>query len=448
MPRTSRLCLLMLCLVALASACSRPMLSTGSIPATTGSVSTADVGCRSNAGAYRLPKRLVTVTITDGKAGGTRTRYDLTLNAKNTMVSEKGEPFCLDFLLSALSSDRVGIKRHSNGLLDRIYTRAEDQSKPIADALIRAAGDMVAASKAGGLDRLAQKQVLNASGDAVFASLDYDPFEEGEAREINRGLRPFGYCVYLDPRDDPYVPAWSSAQLCNRQSARRNPGPDGYGLEKMAARKLMQRGVLYRPELSHRLVILRKDDPDNPREAWHLAATEYVQMPNRAPIFALGVNRAMFVTAETDVQFDYGLLKNVTVIKPSELNAAVDIPLYAAQVALSIPAATLSIFRNEAANRRQLWQTNAQLIDTLRKMKQDTTADQAVAQGQMSVADRVAVGSGNAAAQPLLATRSTGPAVASSPGLQRLGACLDDETIAPTAEERAARCVEIMKAGQ
>ncbi|MER9190939.1 hypothetical protein [Mesorhizobium australicum] len=387
------------------------------------------------------------MTIADGTVDGGRTRYNLNLKTNDAPVSEGGTPFCLDFLLSAFSDDHVGIQREPNGLLDRIYTRAQDQSKPIADALIRAAGDMVAASKAGGLDRLARQQVLDAGGSAVFASLDYDPFEEGAATEINRGLRSFGYCIYLDPRDDPYVPAWSSPEICNRRRVGRDPGPDNYGFEKMAARKLMQRGVLYRPELSHRLMILRKDDPDNPREAWHLAATEYVQMPNKAPIFALGVNRAIFVTAETDVKFDKGNLQNVTVVKPSELNAAVDIPLYAAQVALSIPAATLSIFQNEAANRKQLWQTNAQLIDTLRQMKQDTTADQAVAQGQMTAAERVAVGDPGGNSQPLIATRSAGPADA-SPSLQRLGNCLDDETIAPTAEERAAKCMEIMKAGQ
>lgn len=425
------------------SACSQSMLETGSVLDTGGVAAASPPGaCHVNAGAYYLPKRLINVTIS-----GSSANYSLSLTTQG-LVTDTSDTYCLDFLLSAFSNDRVGIQRSENGLLGRIYTYAEDKSKPIANAVIQAAGDLIAASKAGGLadlDRSAQAQLDGKNN--IFATLDYDPFDRRDAEAVNRALKPFGYCIYLDDRDDPYVESWSP-QLCRQPSAGRVAYPDRK--ERADARKLMQRGVLYRPELSHRIKILRKNDPDNPREPWHLAGTEYVSMPNRAPIFALGVNRAMFVTAETDVLFDNGLLKNVTVVKPSELNAAVDIPLYAAQVALSIPAATLSIFQNEAANRKELWQTNAELIQTLRKMRQDATADQALAKGDISVSQRLAVGpdgGGGVAAVAPAPAPGVRSAEAASPALQRLGSCLDDEAVNATPEGRA-QCFQLMQAGE
>lgn len=434
MPRKLLSLLLPLCLVLLVSACARSMMSTASV------ADAADGTCHANAGTYHLPKRLIHVTVS-----GEPTSYSLSMVRKG-LVSDD-ETFCLDFLLSVFSDDRVGIKRSGTGLLQRIFTHADDKSKSIANAVIQATGDLVASSKAGGLDRLAQKQV-SADNTPVYSTIDYDPFDEQAATDTRDALKPFGYCVYLDDRNDPYVPEWSP-RLCGQQSEYHDTDPSYYSKEKVAAHKLMQHGVLYRPELSHRLVILRKNDPDSPSEAWHLAGTEYLEMPNRAPIFALGVNRAFFVTAETDVLFDNGLLKNVTVIKPSELNAFVDIPLYAAQVALSIPAATLNIFQNEAANRKELWQTNAELVSTLRKMRQDTMADQALAQGTITPGQRIAVAGGVAAGDGIIAAGAQPLAARSgeSPALQRLSSCLDDETINATPEGRA-QCFDAMKSGE
>jgi hypothetical protein len=136
-----------------------------------------------------------------------------------------------------------------------------------------------------------------------------------------------------------------------------------------------------------------------------MAATEYVTMPNKAPLFALGVNRALFVNAKTDVTFDRGLITNISVVRPSELNALVDIPVYAAQVALSIPATTLAIFENQANNREKLWQTHAELIKTLRSMKNERLRDQVIADGGIPRSPVDLVGLGRSADVGGLANR-------------------------------------------
>lgn len=433
MPRALLFAIPLLLFGALAAGCSQSIMMTGTMAYAPEDGSKA--GCKVNAGTYHLPKRLVSVRV-----GGTSSSYSIAVDG-DKLVSDADETFCLDFVYSFVSEDRIGIQRTPDQLLQRIYTYANDRTKPIAEAMIRATGELVAASIAGGLaNRNAEQQIADA---ANYATLSYDPFDRREAEEVNRALRPFGYCLYLDNRDDPYVPDWSPG-LCGRGSAVKDPDPGYYQTEYRKARQLMQRGVLYRQELSHRLVVMRKNDPGNPREPWHLAATEYLQMPNRAPIFALGINRAFLVTAETDVVFENGLLKNITVLRPSELNAFVDLPLYAARVALSVPAMTLRIFENEKENREALWQTNAELIQTLRKMRHDMLADEAVRQGELRASDRLLVGDGSASAGgPVLAGRSGDRTPAS---IERLGSCLDDEAINATPEGRAS-CFEIMTAG-
>jgi hypothetical protein len=121
-------------------------------------------------------------------------------------------------------------------------------------------------------------------------------------------------------------------------------------------------------------------------------------MPNEAPMFALGVNRAMFVKSTTDITFENGILANVAIKRPSELNALVDIPVYAAQVALSIPAATLEIFQNEANNRKELWKTHAELIKTLRNLKNDKLRDQVIADGGLPLGPQSLTGLGRSTA--------------------------------------------------
>jgi hypothetical protein len=368
--------LLLVLFAAFAAGCATPMVQSTGAAAGTGE------GCKSNAGAYRLPKRLMSVKVTSASDNKS---FALTVNDEDVLVSDSSESFCLDFLFSVLANDRIGLQRSPNQLLQRIFTRAEDKSKPLAEAMIRAAGDLVAAQKAGGLlefnrARSVNQQQQDGTANTVV-SLQFDPFDADEMRAANAALRPVGYCLYLDGGDDSFVPGWHGRQLCGGKE-RHGGGSSESSLFGLAAgHKLMHKGILYRPEISHRLMVLRKLDPENPREAWHLAATEYVTMPNGAPVFALGINRTMFVTMTTNIEFESGLLKNVTIHRPSELNAAVDLPLYAAQVALSVPAAVLAIFENQSRNRQQLMKTNADLIDTLRSMKRDVEADQVRLQG-------------------------------------------------------------------
>ena len=150
----------------------------------------AQVGatCQSNAGTYHLPRRLITVQITPGTPPAS---FAITVDKKSAAgapyVADRNETYCLDFLLSYLSADRVGIQRNADGLLQRVYTQADDKTPKIAQDLIQAAADLISSDRAGSLGRSARPQ-FKENATPVLASFQFDPFVEREAREVNYAL--------------------------------------------------------------------------------------------------------------------------------------------------------------------------------------------------------------------------------------------------------------------
>src|SRR4249919_2400649 len=105
----------------------------------------AGTTCHTNAGTYHLPRRLITVTIT----ASTDTKgYGITVDKSSAAgapyVADRNETYCLDFLLSYLSADRVGIQRTTDGLLQHIFTQADDKTVDVAKSLIQGVADLAA----------------------------------------------------------------------------------------------------------------------------------------------------------------------------------------------------------------------------------------------------------------------------------------------------------------
>jgi hypothetical protein len=367
--------------------------------------SQASTGCQSNAGTYHLPRRLITVTVSGADTSGFGIKVDAQSATGAPYVSDRNETYCLDFLLSSLSADRVGIQRNEDGLLQRIYTQADDKSAEIAQDLIQAGADIVSSNQAtlpGGRSFTTRPRFSSDVTASVVATFQFDPFVEREAREVNRALVVYGYCVYLDQKDDPFVPGWSQdicrelVGLRSRSNQARpqlsvvykaDPAYPRSGLPIFDPRpvppELQQLGILYRPELTHRLVVIRKPDPGSRFSEWRPVASDRIVVPNAAPAFILEVKRAVFVKADTDVQFTNGLIKNISVNKPSELLAASNLAIAAAQIVTNIPKQALTIFNNRTGNTIDLINTNAQLIALLRDKATIGDTSAAAAQAQL-----------------------------------------------------------------
>ena len=325
----------------------------------------ATVGCLNAAGAYFLPKKVLKVTVI-GKntSGGPLRGYGMNVEDDWTSVPDRDQSYCLDYLGSITSRDEVGIVRSDQGLLRRVYTRAEDRSVAIAKTLIDT-GFLLGA--AGG------REMLGGGDNTTYAGpFTFDPFDPYEAAQINAALRPFGYCVFVEGLSFPYgVPPATWCEQPRVLSVFLAKAPPL--VDPLPPIEVSRRGILYRPNITRTLTVMRKADPRG-RDPWRLTMTRQVEVPNRAPVFVVEADRSLFVDRVTDLEFTDGVLTNVSVKKPSEGAAFVEIPLAVVSAVVALPGTIMKLKINDANNQQRLIQAQTELIAVRRQHKNDVDA--------------------------------------------------------------------------
>jgi hypothetical protein len=311
--------------------------------------------CLNSAGAYFLPKKLVTVTVRGVAA--VKPGYGLDVGDTLKTAPDRSEAYCLDYLGSPTSRDEIGIKRTSEGLLLRVYTRAEDKSLEIAKTLIDTGTLLAGAAGRAG--------ILLDGDQTLQGEYTFDPFDMEEAAKVNAALWYFGYCVFVEGYSFPYgVPPQS---WCERPRITSINVVKAQALgDPLPPAQLSHSGVLYRPNLTHTLTVLRKPNP-KARGGWQLAMTRQIEVPNRAPVFVAKVNRSLFVDRVTDIEFAEGVLTNISVKKPSEMAAFVEIPLAIASAVTSLPGLIMKLKINDANNQERLILAQKELIAVRRQ---------------------------------------------------------------------------------
>ena len=108
-------------------------------------------------------------------------------------------------------------------------------------------------------------------------------------------------------------------------------------------------GVLYRPLLPYVLQVKNKLGTTGKESSQYL-----VRSPNAAPVFALPVSRATFVTRTTALTFNNGFLQGVTYNNPSQAAAALGLPLTVAGAVVSSVTNVLQLKLNIATAQNQI----------------------------------------------------------------------------------------------
>lgn len=317
--------------------------------------------CQHSAGAYALPRHTLTATVTFTDAtSADPARYDISIGTPQAKPDGK-RVYCLDFLFSILSEDKISISR-AGLLLTKIDTSFDDKTIEIANAVVDGAAAL-AAAQAG------QRGAVGVSGKKyLVASFEFDPFDHSELDKVNKALKELDHCVFIDPVNDPYVPSWQAHQ-CSGYRPPDSAGYPYYGIgvidENPPPLRVANTGVLYKPLLTHKLVVMKKNH-DPVGAAWQIFETRRVSMSNAAPAFILEVKRAPLVKSQMTLEFENGVLKQVDIDKPSEAKALSGFILRTAQTIVSIPVRALVFGRTDAKNRQALIAAQADLIATLR----------------------------------------------------------------------------------
>jgi hypothetical protein len=136
----------------------------------------------------------------------------------------------------------------------------------------------------------------------------------------------------------------------------------------------MSSGVLYRPNIAHKVVILRRRDPGG-RAPWTVYQTKQVDMPNISPVLAIGVDRAIFANRKTTLSFSKGVLTDVAINKGSELVGFVQIPLAVAKAIVDVPGQIVTLRLVDTQNKTALLTAQTQLIQAIAAYRQTTGSD-------------------------------------------------------------------------
>jgi hypothetical protein len=330
--------------------------------------------CYSALGYYYLPKSLLSLTAKTDPSQ-TPPTSTLALSATLTTIADRDmKPFCLDYLSSSVSKDAVTVNRNENGLLESISANVEDRTPAIAAQLIQTAENLTIAA--------ARDTAVKPQPDNLTVS--FDPFSWRDLLLVKAALRRFGYCLYVEGYSFP-TGGLTSAQIRAAANAwcstdANSTAPYEHPLYKFAnspvVPELMQQGVLYRPKTAHKIVILSKKDPRSLDTKWDLYQTKMIEMPNATSVLAIGIQRAMFATQITAINFADGTLTDVAIDKGSEAVGFVQIPLVAAQAIVDIPRQILTFRVADVQSHAALIQAQGNLLNAI------TSYNAAIAQGQ------------------------------------------------------------------
>lgn len=322
---------------------------------------TATNGCHGSAGSYFLPKTYLNISVEE--TGPTDVRVQTLTPVR---LPDRRRSYCLDFLGSPTSNDKLAIVKTASQLLSKITANAEDRSeeilKTIADTGFALAKAAALRSEAG----------LQAAGLKRRYKDTFDPFDPASMRVLNDNLRSFGLCVVV-PGQDEVVSLAHLSSVCERKLSRRERDRlllgsgstgelayrEGGGAALPAAS--YNRGILYRPRLPYAVYVLTQKNRKL-AGGWQILDKSMIAMENEAPILSVGVNRTFFATRTTTLDFEEGMLRDVTIEKTSELESFVKVPLHIAQAIVNLPAQIIQLKINIGSGEANLIRARADLI--------------------------------------------------------------------------------------
>lgn len=319
------------------------------------------LGCETDSGAYFLSKTLLEVEVQrvdfvrpDGKTvvkSTTRVKH-----VQPKVHADRQQGYCLDYLSSPTSDEKIYIKKSPNQLLSLVSTQSIDQSAFILKNFINA---FFTALSTGGDFRA---ENLQERVETAFKA-EYDPLDVEQSALINASLSKLGICLLLENRTfDPNVETID--QYCN------NPGGHGR-LKRQPSHRSERvpvaegaRGILYRPRVPFNYYLFVKNRGTG---KWRLRQTETIALENDSPVISVGVDRTFFANRRGALVFNEGVLKNVCIYKSSELLEFSTIPLTVANNIAALPTNVLQFKIDNSNNFRELASVEDQLIAAQRE---------------------------------------------------------------------------------
>jgi hypothetical protein len=285
--------------------------------------------------AYFLPTGRVHLHISEFKSG------NLTITPSTIYIADPTKACFFRYRQSVLSDDQIKVTLTDEGLLSSVTSTTTDATPQIFQNL----GELAANTL-----KIVAKAV-GAGAEETQLEIDevINPLNTADVAQLNHQLNWIGLNLIVTAD----IPGAAGATLNTSQS---------WGLAETGSTGGIQReGIFYRPVLPYRLTFLsdpmtampRDGTPHPPLQSLPAPGifSVTVALPNEAPVMAIDVSRAAFVTNSVTIAFSNGMLKDIAYNKPSQASGLVQIPVDLSRKLLSVPDDLLTIRYANVANK-------------------------------------------------------------------------------------------------
>lgn len=336
---------------------------------------TAEVGCHdtggSSLGAYYLPKSYFEVSVYRWRDPNTHVDYHKLQVEGLKTKADPSRLYCLTYLASPTARDTVRAWKTDDGVLHKISARAEDQTAEIIKKILQTVFTLVIGFGDGGRGDYGRgdlEAVQVVPWVEIFRA-EYDPTDLPETAFVNNRLKDFGFCLISegDPESRPLEPGryceapmarvapergWSTQ---HRPASAKDEVVETAAVPARRDRTRVQHGIFYRPRLPYDIYLFARLDRKQPGN-WSFRRKATIEIENHAPVISVGVERTVFATRTTVLDFDHGVLTDVKLYKTSELQQVTEIVLYVADQVAKLPTNIIKFridqFQNETTLKR------------------------------------------------------------------------------------------------
>lgn len=310
-----------------------------------------DRNCESSLGSYVLPKTKLVFTIKQNL----ESQVSVLQQVKELRVPDDPQryTFCIDFLENGFADDKVQVRRTSDsgplaaasrtsgGFLDLVASHSVDMTGVVLTKIIRAIF-IYLSGNAGFISGRA----ADVNDDSTWTTVlepTIDPFDAESMAQWNKSMRRYGFCIAL--ADFSFnVDTVEYGRYCDDpvNVGRANPSPKQAQIATIRDAPIKKvPAIYYRPRIAYPVTIFINPDPLGHGE-WRPGRTAFVEMENISPVLALRVDRAFLAVKKTALIFEQGRLRNVCLVKGSEVRGAVTPIVELVSGLVQLPSATIS----------------------------------------------------------------------------------------------------------
>ncbi len=305
----------------------------------------------SNFNCYFLPKAMLKLkvfraeTITDDG----RKRYNFRAEKEIIQTADTKHRYYLQYHASAWTDDSVSIEFTPEGFLQKVQTVTEDQTSAIIGKIAEL-GKLVAQTVAG-IPEVIDRSIAE---ERVVFEVQFDPFIPTELESINKELEG------LKSKDFPDFFLTIDIRLIEDQDATPSIG-------KAVSTTDYGSGIFCKPWAAAELTI----------KAGKRSERQFFTLPHPFRVHLVEIARPRWIKYTFSMDFDKGFPKAISINRPSQLLAFINMPINVLKTIFSIPAQMLPVKINldstkgaaVAAQTQQL-QAAAQQVENQSQMAQ------------------------------------------------------------------------------